>query len=441
LKISLPYFRNRRYLRGIDWVVGALHDDARKRVGVGAVSQAIIEVEGRLDEGQIRDVLDRISKRFPLVHGRFARDWFNLAPYWKSPRAGEFPIPLEVRDASSLEQADRLLADHVNTPFTSDSEHLRFMLVQFGAGRSELGLVFDHRLLDAYGAESFFRLMDETLAGRLEEVAPKISVTEPAHLDHWKRRMRSGRMLNRMLIKLQEKDVCALAMPTPLKGRHARFVHEAMKVEESAGLIGRAFGEIGVPVLLPCAAARAVAAVRGVVTEPGLAGSQYLLFTTVNMRPPGDEWGSMFLNHFSFLFFSAPCEGPTVIPELAGGLRDQLFSNMKDQMPAAMEDAAALGRIFPRPLVARLINSMFKGRMCSFYFACLKDSGYPGTEFMGRKVVNLVHTPLAFAPPGLNLCMTWYGGHFNLVLSYFEGAIGDEAARGVLRKFKESLVG
>jgi hypothetical protein len=178
----------------------------------------------------------------------------------------------------------------------------------------------------------------------------------------------------------------------------------------------------------------------GIVPPAGGSGGQYLLFTTVNMRTPGDEWGSMFLNHFSFLLFSAPCDGPMVVAELAGALRDQLFSHMKDQMPAAMEDAAALGRIFPRPLVAKVINSMFKGRMCSFYFACLKESGYPGTSFMGNNVVNLVHTPLAFAPPGLNLCMTWYGDHFNLVLSYLDGVIEDGAAGEVLRGFKRLLV-
>jgi hypothetical protein len=59
---------------------------------------------------------------------------------------------------------------------------------------------------------------------------------------------------------------------------------------------------------------------------------------------------------------------------------------------------------------------------------------------MGRDVVNLVHTPLAFAPPGLNLCMTWYGDHFNLVLSYIDRAIEDGTARDVLQKFKATLV-
>lgn len=440
MKVSLPYFRNRRYLRGIDWVVGSLHEDARKRVGVGAVSQAVIEMDGELDPGKVRPVLDQISARFPLIHGHFARDWLNLAPYWKYPRGDNESIRLEVHEGSSDEEADQLLARHVNRPFESDRQHLRFMLVRTGRGRSKLGLVFDHRLLDAYGAESFFRLMHEASEGRLEEVGRQIRVTEPAHLDHWKRRMLSGQMLNRMLIDLQKKDVCGLAMPTPLKGRAARFVHEPMTAGESSVAIGKAFGEIGVPVLLPCAAARAVAALRGVVPSPGLEGEQYLLFTTVNTRQPGDEWSSMFLNHFSFLLFSAPSQASAPTGELAGTLRDQLFSHMKDQVPAAMEDAAALGRIFPRPLVAKIINSMFKGRMCSFYFACLKDSGYPGKSFMGHQVVNLVHTPLAFAPPGLNLCMTWYGDHFNLVLSYLEGAVDDATARDIVREFKASLV-
>ena len=121
-------------------------------------------------------------------------------------------------------------------------------------------------------------------------------------------------------------------------------------------------------------------------------------------------------------------------------LRDQLFQHMKDNLPAALEDAAALGRIFPRSLVARIINSMFKGRMCSFYFACLKDCGFSGKTFMGRPALNIVHTPLAFAPPGMNLCMTFFAGRFNLVLSYLEGAMEDETARQIMRRFKTTLV-
>jgi len=51
-----------------------------------------------------------------------------------------------------------------------------------------------------------------------------------------------------------------------------------------------------------------------------------------------------------------------------------------------------------------------------------------------------VHTPLAFAPPGMNLCMTTFAGRFNLVLSYLEGAMDDASARKILERFKASLI-
>jgi hypothetical protein len=432
LNVSLPYNRNRRYLTGIDYVVGALHEAGKKSIGNGAVSQAIIEVAGRLDEAALRSALQHISNRFPLLHGSVARDWLNLAPYWKAPPAGEI-LELKTIDlpSGSIEEANRLLAEHVNEPLESDRQHLRFLLVRIGDEQSKLGLLFDHRLFDAYGAEAFFRLIDATSQGKLGEIAPSIKTSEPAHLDHWKRRFASGQTLNRLLVQLQQKKVCALTI---------HFVHEPMTVEQTSRINKKAFEEIGMPILLPSAAARAVAAMQNAMPNPPLAGTQYLLFTSANMRGPGEEWASMFFNHFSFVYFSAPTEEKKTVKEMAIILRDQFFQHIKDKIPFAMQDAAVLGRIFPRSVVGKIINSMFNGRMCSFYFACLKESGYPGDTFMGLPASNLIHTPLAFAPPGMNLCMTFFAGRFNLVLSYLQGAMDNATAKQLLADFKSSLI-
>jgi hypothetical protein len=222
--------------------------------------------------------------------------------------------------------------------------------------------------------------------------------------------------------------------------RHIRFVHESLTVEQTTRINQKAFEEISVPILLPSAAARAVDAVQQIIPQPPLPGQQYLLFTSANMRGPGEEWASLFFNHFSFVFFAAPADEKKTVKEIALLLRDQFFQHIKDKIPFAMQDAAALGRIFPRPLVAHVINSMFKGRMCSFYFACLKETGYPTQTFMGLPINNLRHTPLAFAPPGMNLCMTYFANRFNLVLSYLEGAIDDATAQKILEHFKASLI-
>ena len=80
------------------------------------------------------------------------------------------------------------------------------------------------------------------------------------------------------------------------------------------------------------------------------------------------------------------------------------------------------------------------GRMCSLYLACLRESGFPGATFLGVPLEDLTHTPLALAPPGINLCLTSFRGAFNLVLSYIEGALGDATARGMVAEFKASLV-
>ena len=59
---------------------------------------------------------------------------------------------------------------------------------------------------------------------------------------------------------------------------------------------------------------------------------------------------------------------------------------------------------------------------------------------MGSPAKDLFHTPLAFVPPGVNLCVTAFANRFNIVLSYLQGALGDDVARDIVRRFKASLI-
>lgn len=443
MSFALPYWKSRRYLRGIDWVIGSLHEAAKSSVGCGAISQAVLELEGRLSSEALDAALDQVSARFPLIHGCYGRDLLNLAPFWKVPRSAyRARIPLRVVDlpTDADDEARRLLEEHVNTPLESSNVHLRFLLIHVGDRRTKIGLVFDHRLFDAFGAELFYRLLDETFLGKLDEISPRVTVTEPAHLDNWPRRFKSGQTLNRLLLDLQKREIVALTLPKQTRGRHIRFVHDSLTVEQTADLNNLVLKEINVPIVLPSVAARAVAALKAVVPTPGFSGTDYLLFTTANTRLANQEWETLFFNHLSFLLFTAPFAEGESTPALALQLRDQFFQAMKDKIPFAMEDASALGRIFPRSLVAKVINGTFKGRMCSFYFACVKESGLPKPTFMGLPALDLFHTPTAFAPPGLNLCMTFFAGRFNLVLSWVDGVLEESQGKRLMEIFKASLV-
>jgi hypothetical protein len=443
LNLSFPYSPNRRYLTGIDYLMGAMSHGLGRHTGIGVFSQAILEVEGAISEKLLRDALDQILLRVPLLHGRQFRDWHNLAPYWDAPAAAKnSEIPLRVVDlqAHESERAEQLLADHGNAAFDADWRHARFLLVRLGQERSRLGVVFDHRLFDAFAAETFFRLIDLTWQGKLDEVAPRIKQTEPAHADNWVRRFKSGQTLNRLYLQIRKLVVCHLPKPPGMAFRPNRFVHDELTPEESAEFIRKAGAEISVPIISPSATARAVLALRQVLPSMSATGLDYMVFTTANLRVPGQEWETFLFNHIALLPYWLPSQGETNVRDAAIEIRDQFFEHMKKQVPFALDDAAALGRIMPHFIGGRLLPIMASGKICSFYFACLRDSGFSGETFLGLPTVNLIHKPLALSPPGLNICLTYFRGHFNLIVSYIEGYMDDPTARRLMREFKTSLL-
>jgi hypothetical protein len=407
--------------------MGAMDYLAIRTTGIGSLSQAILEVDGKIPESSLRSALHQIAGRFPLVHGRVARDCCNLAPFWKVPRDARskfLPLLVITLPAGAEAEAEIALNEHANTPLNSRWQHLRFLLIHIGDERSRLGMVFDHKLLDAFGAESFLRLIDQAWQGKLDEIASGVTTTEPAQLDHWMRRFRSGRTVNERLFKLAERDIAALQMPPAGTSRTVRFLHEKLTAEETEHVRQRATEECGMPILLPSTAARAVLAMKQAIPAPPLPGTQHLIFTSASTRSPGQEWEGLFFNQLSFLLFSVTKEAPDSSGPLAVLLRDEFFDQMRQGIPAALQDATSLMRICPHWLGSRLMKLVFKGRLCSLYFACLRDTGFSQKTFMGLPVVDLIHTPTAFAPPGLNL----------------DGAMLDSEAREMMSRFRSMLV-
>ena len=423
--------------------MGALDYVARQTNGMGNFSQIVLELDGLLAEESLKSVLAQISRRFPLIHGRPARDLLNLAPFWKVPRnAPSVLLRTVALPADSDAEAKRLLENHANEPLDDEFQHIRCLLIHVGQRKSILATMFDHRLFDAIGAETFLRLIDQTAQGKLDAIAPQIKVTEPAHLDRWPDRFRSGKTINEFLYRLAERPVSALSMPPKIAGanRPIRWVHDSLTVEQTADFNRRAAEEISIPIVLPSATARAILALRQTLPAMPLPGTQYLAFTSASARAPGREWETLFFNHFSFLLFSAESESRQSASALAGHLRDQFFEQMKGNIPAALVEASALIRICPHWLGSKFMRRIFQGRICSLYFACLRETGYPEGSFLGLPILNLTHMTPAISPPGLNICMTYHANRFQLVLSYLDGALDPATAAQIMQQFKSLLI-
>jgi hypothetical protein len=444
LSFSFPYSRRRRYLTGIDWSIGTLDYVLRQETGVGNLSQVILELDGDLPPDRLRKILAQISDRLLLLHGQVARDFLNLAPYWKVPRtASTSVIPLKVVDLPTAvgdAAADALLAAHVNTPLQNATQHLRFLLVRLAGGRSRLGMVFDHRLLDAFGAETFLDLIEQTWQGHLEEIAPRIGQTEPPHLDAWGRQFAGGKTMNRFRLNLAARPTVTL--PRPLRRRHrpVRFVHDSISPEQAAHFVEIADQESGLPILLPSALARAICAVRPAFADAALDGRQFLVAVSVDCRGPDQKWEHLLFNHLSFMGFGAPAQESGPPEKLVPALRDQLFAQMKEDIPGALRQAAMLTRIAPHALGSRLSRGTFGGLDWSFYFACLRDSPFSSETFLGLPAINLMHTPRLPSPPGLGICLTFFRGRMNLVLSYQQGFLDDIEAQQLMQRLKSCLI-
>ncbi len=424
-------------------MLGAFDYFGRQITGIGNSSQVILELDGILPEKSLQSILDQLSRRFPLIHGWPSRDLLNLAPFWKAPRhSPSITLRTVTLPPGADAEANRLLEEHANQPLQSDAEHIRCMLIQVGQQKSFLGAMFDHRLFDAIGAETFLRLIDQTAQGRLDAIAPQIKVTEPAHLDHWSRRFRSGKKIIAFFSELGKRPISALSMLPRIAGtiRPTRWAYESLTIEQTTDFNRRAAEEIAIPIVLPSAAARALLALRQTIPSMPLSGDQHIAFTSASARSPGRDWEYLFFNHFSFVLVSADKDSPQSPPDLAAHLRNQLFDQMKENIPAVLEDAAALARICPHWLGSKFMHHLFGGRVCSLYFACLRETGYPETSFLGLPIINRTHMPPAISPPGLNLCMTFCDNRYRLVLSYLDGALEPAVAEQLMHYFKSLLV-
>ena len=145
MTISLPYRRDRRYLTGVDWIIGVLDSMTKRATGSGNSSRILLELDGRADESRVREICHGFAARFPVLSGRPARDWLNLAPFWKSDgREGCCSVGM-LPAQPDVESALAALCGALDDPFPTERDHLAFRLVHAGAfdGQKGQDLVVD----------------------------------------------------------------------------------------------------------------------------------------------------------------------------------------------------------------------------------------------------------------------------------------------------------
>ena len=428
----------RCYLTGVDWIVHGLDCMSKRATGVGNTFVIVIEVEAVLREGEVREYVNRVTRKYPVVNGTVRRH-YNLAPYWKMPSATRgAPAEINVHYLKRGADAAAVLEKAANTGFRRESEHLAFHLIITPEG-SQVAVTFDHRLFDAHGAEAFLGLLQQEWenGGSVGWVA---AVAQGANLNHWGRKLAAGKRVNRAFLRLGGAGrVLPLARRPVLGG--ARFRVVSLSGEQSQGVMERAEREAGYLMAMPFALAVAVESLHGVFASRGTGAGDYVIPVTVDSRTAAKAAQEVFFNHVSFLMFRIRPEDVEVRSSLLRCIKEQMYEQVRSGLAQDIREASFLMRIAPLGVMSYVLRRYLKGEMASFCFSFLRETRQVMNRFMGTEVRRSYHMPRVPMPPGLGVFFQETRGALSVYLSYTEGVLAEGEVDTIVESLKCRLVG
>jgi len=416
----------KQYLTGIDWLVNSLDYTSKAQTGIGNHSQVVLEFKTTPNDKLLEESLYSFIQKIPLLHG-FTGRAINLCPYWKAP-GNKKMLPFWVYTVNIDDDSQYLapLAALVNSPFKNRREHLIFTLVNTGQ-RSFLGLAFDHRVLDAKGAELFLNLFQQYYRDRK---LPEISLTSPHHLDHWKEKFLAGKQVNRFLLNLTKTNQRVL--PLNLKNEPAKFGCVHLNSQQSKRFQDAATAQAGYLMLMPYALAKTLQIMHRVFQEKNIPGEFYLVPVPLDMRTKNQEQKEALFNHFSFFIFKISVNKINDLPSLLTEIKAQLYDQVKQKVPEAITNASFLLRIVSLWMTNFFLNLFFKKCFASFYFSFLGNA-HQQNKLIEDNIENIFHLPRTPKPPGIGIYFNQFQDKLNITLSYFDDLLNEQQANQITK--------
>ena len=409
----------KRYLTGIDWIVNAIDYTGKAQSGIGNHSQVILELKNPPGQKSLEALLNDFTKKFPLLNGYPSRA-LNLCPYWKVlPVKKTQPVWIQTVKINNDDSQYLLpLAAQVNAAFHNKREHLVFSLVETPR-RTFLGMTFDHRILDAKGAEAFLHLFQQYYEQRKP---PRISLACPPHLDRWIEKFLAGKQINRFLLKLTKESI--RTFPFDPQNEPCKFKVIHLNTKQSERLNGTAYGRAGYLMFMPYALAKSIQIMHRIFQEKNISGTTYIIPVPIDTRTKEEAQKEALFNHFSFFIFKISADKVNDLDWLLAEIKKQMYEQVKNRIPEAIVNASMLMRITSLPLVNFFLNLMIKKRFASFSFSYLSNA-YQQSEFMQEKVQNIFHLPRTPKPPGIGIFFNQFEDKINITLSYFNDLLSD----------------
>jgi len=418
----------------------------KKTTCAGNMSQVVFVLCSVIDHKLLESNLRGFAKELPVLIGGLARD-YNLAPYWRIPKSAKVNLDIKIHRLETpcgLDSLFPILERSANNPFNNKNEHIKFDLIQVERQNSYLAMAFDHRLLDARGAEAFLNLFQQYLLRNNDpKVLEGICLSSPSGLSDWMRKFYAGRNVNRKFIALSKTAPHFLPIPAGERMRGFRYEVITFNKRETEAIENNVCKEAGYLMEMPYLLAVVINAMQGLFNRRGVVASNFLIPVSVDMRTSEDIKQELFFNHVSYLFFQISAPDITSKDSLKGlikAIKKQMFEQVKAGIAKDLAEASFLTRIAPLPVLGKLLHLPFKGKVASFVFSHLGKSSYLHPQFAGTEVDNIFHMPRVPVPPGLGFFFSYFNGQLNFIISYLEGLVEDEELAMLKTCIKERLI-
>jgi len=421
---------SKRYLTGIDWLIHTFDHMNKQKIGRGNVFHVIFEVNSLLNVELFTRELNEFINKCDVFKGSVSRS-FNLAPYWKINKNKK--IEPVIISSSTIQESSELIVFFTKIFEKHDQSNDAYLYcdVVFHNEESYVSFTFSHKVFDGIGAELFVDAFEKYMEDKNSYVFEN-KYFEPSHLNGWIEKFKSGKQVNQKLIRLSPGRNVRVLPLGEIRDEY-KFKIIQFDEEETSKIIERANKEAGYLLVMPFLLSKTVSVFNKLLNKKGIRNDNMVVPVTVNARKKG-VFNKIFFNHLSFMFFSfnsKEAESPIA------SIKNQLYEQTKSRFADKFCNNAMLMRIFPAPILSKLLGLYSKGKMATFSFSYLGEAVNSERKLFSKAVQNVYHMPCPSVPPGIGVIINNCNGKFNLTISYLNALLDEKDAEYLVNELNE----
>ena len=440
--MKLPYFKGRSYLSGVDWIIGAIDSYAELHGPAGNHSTLVLELESIPAREVFTERLRQIYLALPVLAARLSRDWVNLAPYWKIPRKPPL-ADVDYRVCTSRSEFEALRREVHNRAIKSrHGRHLSFIFAECPDSRHLL-MTFDHKMLDARGAELFLNLFSYRGPVAFEELLSGVETARAPQLKDWILKFAAGRKVQRRMIELSRTkfiSACNFSLKNPqrMSGPNLDCHFNAFSAEQTSAILEKSIESAGIMMESVYLLAACSAAVKKILAPQG--DASIMAPVPVDMRKPNSEFRSMLFNRLSFMFLGIHVPEGSTTGQIASQIKRRLFEALAEEFPENFILASRLSRIAPHRMLMGFMRLFAGGNVASFAFTNVGRCPFVPDDLLGSGILDVSHMPRIPTPPGLGIFFTSFKSRLQYSLVHDSRAISRETADALCNEINRALL-